>query len=84
MVCQVVSFQVPPSFVPFPHYQTILLFISCVISIHPCCCYYVINKSFQLLDDENLEHVLEILNQYSTNPDYDIPDWHNVTLKLLP
>ena len=33
---------------------------------------------YKQLDDENLEHVLEILKQYSTNPEYDIPDWHNV------
>ena len=39
---------------------------------------------YKLLDNNNLEHVLEILNQYASNPDYDIPDWHDVTLKLLP
>ena len=39
---------------------------------------------YKLLNDENLEHVLKILNQYASDPDYDIPDWHDVTLKLLP
>ena len=39
---------------------------------------------YKLLDDNNLEHILKILNKYTSNPDYNIPDWHDVTLKLLP
>ena len=39
---------------------------------------------YKLLDDDNLKHILKILNEYASNPDYDIPDWHDVTLKLLP
>jgi exonuclease III len=41
-------------------------------------------EMYKLLDDENLISVLDILNKYFTDPDYDIPDWHDVTLKLLP
>ncbi|MCP4744834.1 MAG: reverse transcriptase family protein, partial [Desulfobacteraceae bacterium] len=41
-------------------------------------------EMYKHLDDENLLHVLDILNKYSSDPDYDIPDWHDVTLKLLP
>lgn len=39
---------------------------------------------YKLLDEDNRKPILKILNAYFLQPSYDIPDWHNVTLKLLP
>ena len=36
------------------------------------------------MDNTNLTFILEILNNYVEDPEYDIPAWHNVSLKLLP
>ena len=39
---------------------------------------------YKHLDDENLTEVLNILNDYAEDPNYNIPDWYEVTLNLLP
>ena len=39
---------------------------------------------YKHLDNKNLLQVLNILNFYTSDPNYDIPEWHNVTLKILP
>ena len=44
----------------------------------------IIIKQYKLLDNENLTFILEIINNYVNGPGYDIPEWHNITLKLLP
>ena len=44
----------------------------------------IIIKQYKLMDDNNLTFILEILNNYVEDPDYDIPAWHDVSLKLLP
>jgi hypothetical protein len=44
----------------------------------------IIIEHYKLLDDENLTFILEILNNYVYLQDYNIEDWHNVTLKLPP
>ena len=44
----------------------------------------IIIKQYKLLDDSNLTFILDILNNYVEDPDYDIPAWHEVSLKLLP
>ena len=36
------------------------------------------------MDDSNLTFILEMFNNYVEDPDYDIPAWHYVSLKLLP
>jgi len=28
--------------------------------------------------------VLDILNRYRSDPDYNIPSWHDISLKLMP
>jgi len=44
----------------------------------------IIIEQYKLLDDENLTFILEIINNYVDDPNYDIPAWHDVSLKLLP
>ena len=39
---------------------------------------------FKKLDKKSLNVVLDTLNEYCTNPNFDSPDWHTVALKLLP
>jgi hypothetical protein len=44
----------------------------------------IIIEQYKLLDDENLTFILEIINNYVDDPDYDIPAWHiNSFLKNL-
>lgn len=44
----------------------------------------IIIEQYKLLDNENLPFILEIINNYVDDPGYDIPEWHNIILKLLP
>ena len=45
----------------------------------------IIIEQYKLLtNDENLTFILEIINNYVDDPVYDIPEWHDVSLKLLP
>ena len=44
----------------------------------------IIIKQYKLLDDETLTFILEIINNYVDDPEYDIPAWHDISLKLLP
>ena len=41
----------------------------------------IIIEQYKLMDDANLTFILEILNNYVEEPEYDIPDY---SLKLLP
>jgi hypothetical protein len=43
----------------------------------------IIIKQYKLLDNANLTFILKIINNYVEDPEYDIPGWHNVSLKLL-
>ena len=44
----------------------------------------IIIEQYKLLHDENLSFILEIIDNYVDDPEYNIPAWHDVSLKLLP
>ena len=44
----------------------------------------IIIEQYKLMDDANLTFILEILNNYVEEPEYEIPAWHDISLKLLP